>query len=198
MDFLKIMEDLMMKQTVIKYFGVVLLTIMSVLGFSSCEVYTSPPPPGGSNSGYATIDPDLVGTWELAYVNGYRINGYEVNYLDFYNNGRGYYYYYDYGMEYELGFDFWSEYTGNSSYLFINYHDGTRAEMAYWFSPDYYTLYLQWWEGGHKVTYTYYYVSDMYWSPQKDTTSSTFALRPGATTLNRLNAVSPAKDSVGN
>lgn len=195
MDFLKIMEDLIMKQTVIKYFGMALLTIMSVLGFSSCEDYTSPPPPGGNSS---SIDPYLIGTWELTFVNGHRVNGYEVNYLDFYSNGSGYYYYYDYGMEYELGFDFWSEYRENIGYLFINYYDGVRAKMTYYFMQYDKTLVLKWWENNMEMEYVYYYVSDMYWSPQKDTTSSTFALRPGATTLDRLNAVSLAKDSVGN
>ena len=175
-----------MKRLINSRIHMVLLLFSIGLVFSSCELYyvPEPTPPPGSNHGYANIDPDLVGTWELAYANGYRVHGYDVNYLDFYSNGRGDYYYYDYGMEYALGFDFWSEYDYDANHLFINYYDGIRSQMTYWFSPDYYTLYLEWWNGGQRITYTYYFVDNLYWSPQKERKSENFAFRPGiATTL---------------
>lgn len=186
-----------MKTNVLKYFKSVLLLVGSVLLFSSCEVtYPTPPPGGGSSGGYYPVDADLVGSWELAYINGHRVSGYEVNYLDFYDNGRGYYYYYDYGMEYELGFDFWSEYSGASSYLFIDYYDGTRAQMTYQFSPDYYTLYLEWWEGGRKIVYTYFYISDIYWAPQTTKSPKGYGLRPGTEVSNRLSSSQIMPDSI--
>lgn len=158
-------------------------TIISILSmillFSSCESYYPPPPPPGGDPGYVNVDPDLVGSWELGYINGYRVYGYDVNYLDFYSNGHGNYYYYDYGREYVLGFDFWSEYDYTTNYLFINYYDGTRTQMRYWFSPDYYTLYLEWWNGGQRITYTYFYIDNFYWTPQKERQSDNFAFRPG-------------------
>lgn len=158
-----------------------LLAISMMLSLSSCEVHHSYPPPGYDNSG---IDRDLTGTWELAYVNGSPVYGYETNWLDFYGNGNGMYYYNDGGITYELPFDYYSEY-GYDNWLCIYYADGSYAEMNYWFNHDLTILYLEWTSRGRRVTYTYYWVDNMYWDapPQQFSPtraqSDVLSLRPG-------------------
>ncbi len=137
------------------FFGLILISIIAVSSLCSCE--SSYPPPGTPHtSGYS--DPDLVGTWELANIDGYRVDSYNTHYFDFYHNGTGDYSYYDYGMLHSIGFDYWCEFDYDGAYLYIDYYDGTRSEVAYRFDNSYNTLYMEWWEGSHRRIYTYRFV----------------------------------------
>lgn len=170
----------------IKFISLITLCLAVFLPLTSCE--DSYPPPGvnpGEGGYYPDVDSDLIGSWQLAYVNGRPVDGYNTNYLDFYGNGTGDYYYYEMGEEYALGFDFWCEYDYGGQYLYINYYDGTRAEMSYWFNSSYDVLYLQWQSGGQLITYTYYYIYDSYRAPEKsvgraDVSAEWIVSRPGA------------------
>lgn len=158
-----------------------MVAIVVMLTFNSCEIYQSYPPPGHNDTGY---DRDLTGYWELAYINGDPVHGYEVNWLDFYGNGYGMYYYNDGPYTYELPFEYYCEY-GYDNWLYIHYSDGTYAEMTYWFNHNYTILYLEWFSRGRRIVYTYYWVDGMYWSstpikyePTRNADIS-FGLRPG-------------------
>lgn len=141
-----------------------IIALLATIALSSCE--SEPYPPPGYHDSY--IDSDLTGTWELAYVDGYEVYRANTHWLDFYGDGRGYYYYYEHGNEYNLPFDYYSEYVYDESILYLFYADGTCAEMYYWYNYDYSTLYLQWYERGRTTTYTYYRVGAIYWSPSDE------------------------------
>lgn len=155
---------------------------MSMMMFSSCIIYDNPPPGPGFDSGY---DHNLTGYWELAYVNNHHVYGNEVNWLDFYGDGYGVYYYNSGPYTYKMPFDYYCEYDYDN-WLYIYYSDGTYAEMVYWFSYDFSELYLEWYERGQRVVYTYYWVDDYYWDtppmefkPTRSETSLINDLRPG-------------------
>lgn len=156
---------------------VVMVMLISMLTFTSCyESY----PPGYDGTGY---DRDLTGLWELSHINGYRVSDYEVNWLDFYGDGWGMYYFQDGPHTYEMSFEYYSTYDYDN-WLNIHYSDGSYAEMLYWFSYNYSELYLEWYEHGDRITYTYQYC-DPYWAPSALKLSETrsddinFGFRPG-------------------
>ena len=155
---------------------IALVVLISMLTFTSC--YESYP---------SRYDRDLTGMWELSHINGYRVYDYEVNWLDFYGDGWGMYYFQDGPHTYEMSFEYYSTYDYDN-WLNIHYSDGSYAEMLYWFSHNYSPLYLEWYEHGERITYTYQYC-DSYWAPSALKRSGTrsadigFGLRPGVKTL---------------
>lgn len=113
-------------------------------------------PPGSS------YDPDLIGTWELYSADGVRVYGYQVNWLEFRNSGRGAYYYYHNAQQYSMGLTYSIDWYGGSSQLYISYADGRYASMDYWFNSNASYLYTQWYEAGYRHTYVYQYVGSPY------------------------------------
>lgn len=133
---------------------------------TSCEDdYYGPP---GS-----TYDPDLVGYWQLTAVNGRPVYGYQSNYLEFFRNGSGYYYYYSYGQPYQMSLRYSVDWYGNSSTLYINYSDGTYVSADYWFNANATRLYMQWVEYGALTTYEYTYVDGVSWNMPAPYSAST-------------------------
>ena len=157
---------------------IAMVVLISMLTLTSC--YESYPP---------RYDRDLTGMWELSHINGYRVYDYEVNWLDFYGDGWGMYYFQDGPHTYEMSFEYYSTYEYDN-WLNIHYSDGTYAEMLYWFSYNYSELYLEWYEHGDRITYTYQYC-DPYWAPSalklSDTRSTdiNFGFRPGVKILDK-------------
>lgn len=99
-------------------------------------------------------DPALYGTWQLSEVNGLPVNGYEVNYMEFDNDGDGEFTGYRNRMPYGRDFIYWC--SGNSPYNTLNivYDDGESVVMAYTV-PDPYTLVTTWVQNGQTISYTY-------------------------------------------
>lgn len=172
-----------MRHSIINRICCLVAAIVGLTALSSCEIYSSYPPPGHNDTGY---DRNLTGSWELAYVNGHGVYGYETNWLDFYGDGYGVYYYNDGPYTYELPFDYYCQYDYDN-WLCIHYADGTYAEMVYWFNHDFTTLYLEWYSHGQRVVYTYFRVDYMYWDTppinfkmtRSDSSAIISDLRPG-------------------
>lgn len=129
---------------------------LPLLCLTSCEDdYYGPPG--------AAYDPDLIGYWQLTAVNGRPVYGYQSNYLEFFRNGSGNYFYYNHGQLYEMSLRYSVEWYGNASTLYINYSDGSYVSADYWFNGNATRLYLQWVEYGSLTTYEYTYVDDVNW-----------------------------------
>lgn len=180
-----------------KKINTLLLLVATIMGLSltSCDDYYGPPG--------ATYDPDLIGTWELISVNGNSVHGYQKNWLEFYRNGNGTYYYYVNGKPYEMSLSYDIDYYYNRSNLYIYYADGRSAYMNYWFNSNYTYLYMQWSEGGYLNTYVYAYVNSVDWAPaRKDNDSAAPLFLPGVTLYSDLDKslfkVNPGPDSVVN
>ncbi|MBR5788118.1 MAG: hypothetical protein IKY35_05470 [Muribaculaceae bacterium] len=170
-----------MRTNLFRRLQILAIAIISMLSLSSCIIVDDPDYP---STGY---DRDLTGMWELSHINGYRVSGYEVNWLDFYGDGWGKYYYYSGHSTYELPYEYYCEYDFDN-WLYIHYADGTYAEMMYWFNHNYTQLYLEWYDRGERITYTYQYCNNPYWAPSvlkyDDTRSADidFGYRPGIKT----------------
>lgn len=131
-----------------------LLALLSLL--PSCDDYDwDPVPPYGWNT---FNDRNLQGCWILESVNGAPVSGYEVNYLEFYGNTRGMYYYYDNGYETSERIAYWCQ-PANAGYsrfqINIEYEYDSPATMNYWFTGGGSRLWMQWATGGGVVTYVY-------------------------------------------
>lgn len=127
------------------------------LGLSACD--DSYPPPGGWGS---SLDDNLVGSWQLIYVNGVPVSGTAANYFDFYGSGRGTYYYYQGGVAYSEPVTWWNEYDSSGNWLCIQY-TGSYSEVRYWFNSDATRLYMQWYEAGRMQQYVYAYTGSVNW-----------------------------------
>lgn len=130
-----------------------------------------------------TYDPDLIGTWELYQADGRPVVGYQVNWLEFYRNGTGTYYYYSNGYQYSMGLNYGVQWYSGTSQLYINYSDGSSTSMDYWFNSNATYLYTQWYEYGVRHTYVYRYVNGPEWAPasQKAPADSAPAKLPSLT-----------------
>lgn len=156
--------------------------LLPTLFLTSCDDYYGPP--GGSYDS----DPNLVGYWQLTRVNGNPVYGYQSNYLEFFRNGSGNYYYYSYGQPYQMRLNYYVDYYGGSQTIYINYSDGSNVSADYWFNSNYTRLYMQWYEYGRLQTYEYTYADGVYWAPALnnapaqeaiDLPDSPLGLRPG-------------------
>lgn len=152
----------MKKTTFIRSLSALILMIVCCTSLTSCvaddDFWPFSPPPGwGSNYFY---DSRLNGTWVLTQANSTPVSANEVNYMEFYGNGHGRYYYYSYGQpESERMGYFCQESNSNTTNYQINvqYEDGSASTMAYWFTDGNRSLWLQWKDDrtGQIVTYIY-------------------------------------------
>ncbi len=123
----------------------------------------SPPPGWGSNYFY---DSRLYGQWELTQANSYPVGRYDTNYMDFRNNGRGWYYYYQNGRPYSEQMAYFCQRSNSNTtdyQINVQYEDGAATTMAYWFTDNGNTLWLQWLSGAQTNTYLYTRVSYIPW-----------------------------------
>lgn len=137
--------------------------IAMMLILVSCEGdYWDPAPPNGWNTFY---DRDLNGCWQLYQVNSQYVRGDEVNYMEFYGDGRGIYYYYDRGFRDSERLAYWCQRSvSGTSTLQINiqYEYGSPSTMNYWFT-DRDTLWMQWRNSYGVQTYVYKYINTVPW-----------------------------------
>ncbi|MDE6335040.1 MAG: hypothetical protein K2J63_05300 [Muribaculaceae bacterium] len=139
-----------------------LLTIVCSMGLTSCVVEDgdfwpfSPPPGWGSNYFY---DNRLEGSWELSQVNSSGVRDDQVNYMEFYGGGRGRYYYYLRGYAESEKMGYFCQRSGSTTTNYqinIQYENGEASTMAYWFTDNERTLWLQWkLSDGQVMTYLY-------------------------------------------
>ncbi len=141
-----------------KFLPLLLILALVPALFTSCDDGYYPYYPG-----YDDYDNYLPGQWELISADGVPVSGYKVNYLDFYKNGTGIYYYYDRTVPYEMDFTWSVSFDYNSSVLYINYADGSYVSMDYWYNSNYTRLYTSWYSGGYKHTYVYQLVQAFSW-----------------------------------
>jgi len=112
---------------------------------------------------YNDYDEYLPGRWELIYADGRPVAGYMVNYLDFYDNGYGMFYYYDRGVPYEMELRWGVELWNATSVLYITYEDGSQVSMDYWYNSNATRLYTSWYEGPYRHEYVYQLIDDFAW-----------------------------------
>ena len=124
----------------------------------------SPPPGWGANYFY---DSRLDGSWELVQANSSPVDPYDTNYMDFYGDGHGRYYYYRNSHPYSEEMAYFCQRSGSTTTNYqinIQYEDGTGSTMAYWFTDGGNTLWLQWQTGnGRIITYLYDRISYIPW-----------------------------------
>ncbi|MBD5269294.1 MAG: hypothetical protein HDS43_01555 [Bacteroides sp.] len=124
--------------------------------FTSCVVDDDgwyPAPPAGWNYFY---DDYLNGRWQLVQVDGRPVSTYNTNYMDFYGNGRGTYYYYRNNRLYSEDMAYYCQdtnYGPSGQQINIQYEYDSPVTMYYWFTGD--TLWLQWSTNSGPVTYLY-------------------------------------------
>ena len=119
-------------------------------------------PPGWSS----WYDSYLTGKWRLVECNGKPVGTYDTNWIEYYGNGRGMYYYYSYNRPYSERIAYWCQEPAspNSPYqINIQYEDGTTSTMNYWFQRNDTELCMQWRDHGTLVTYVYAAVSYINW-----------------------------------
>lgn len=139
-------------------------------------------------------DRNLPGQWDLIFVNGRPVSGYEQNFFDFYTDGSGKYYYYENGVQYWEWIDWWCYDDYYTQVLHINYSSGAPLDCAYSFNSDFSRLYLSWTgPGGRRQEYVYAYTGPAQVKPSKtearanavsalssgDDTASSSLMRPG-------------------
>lgn len=121
-----------------------------------------PEPPWGWNDTF--FDSDLTGRWRLVQVNGQSVRGDEVNFMQFYGDGRGRYFYYKRGYLEDERLAYWCQrsVSGTSSLqINIQYEDyGSPTTMNYWFT-DRDTLWMQWRNSYGVQTYVYRWTSNI-------------------------------------
>lgn len=116
-----------------------------------------PAPPYGWNDTFYDRDLTGDGCWELWQINGKQIYRDETNYLQFYGNGRGRYFYYDRGYLESERIAYWCQRSvSGTSALQINiqYEYDSPVTMNYWFT-DQDTLWMQWRNSYGVQTYVY-------------------------------------------
>lgn len=152
----------MKKNSILYTLAALLLTIACCTALTSCVESNddfwpfSPPPSWGSNYFY---DSRLDGSWELRQANSTPVSRDEVNYMEFYGNGHGHYYYYYYGEPYSERMGYFCQRSGSTTTNYqinIQYESGDASTMAYWFTDNDRTLWLQWkLNNGQVMTYLY-------------------------------------------
>lgn len=147
--------------------GAAMLIGASSTLFTSCVDgdYWPYSPPAGWGSDYF-YDNRLNGEWELTQANSRPVDRYETNYMDFLGNGRGRYYYYHNSRPYSEEMAYFCQRSNSNTTNYqinIQYEDGSASTMAYWFTDNGNTLWLQWLSGNQTVTYLYSRVSSIPW-----------------------------------
>lgn len=125
--------------------------------FSSCTIDDDswyPVPPNGWNNYF--YDTALNGRWELVQANGRPVGPYDTNYMDFYGNGRGTYFYYENGRMYQENMAYYCQRSGygpSDRQINVQYEYGNPVTMWYWFNGNY--LYMEWNTNYRRNTYVY-------------------------------------------
>lgn len=122
-----------------------------------------PVPPSGWTSWY---DSGLTGKWRLVECNGQSVGAYDTNWMEFYGNGRGMYFYYYYNRPYSERIAYWCQQPASPNspcQINVQYEDGSTATMNYWFQRSGTELCMQWRDHGTLVTYVYASVSYINW-----------------------------------
>lgn len=135
-----------------------LVTVICSLSFTSCIVddpWWGNTPPGYDNFGY---DSRLTGTWQLIQCDSRPVSYNETNYLQFYGNGSGGYYYLQNGFRRSESIEYYCYRSQNSTSNYeidIHYQYSNPATMNYWFAEG--RLFMQWRlsGSGQPVTYVY-------------------------------------------
>lgn len=143
-----------------------LMLVAAAGTLSGCGIVDSwnPMPPSGWDNTF--YDRALYGKWKLVQANGRPVSTYDTNFLDFYGNGRGAYYYYSNGAPYSERIAYWCEDSYNSTSRYkinIQYESGQASTMNYWFTDGGDVLWMQWMTSGGTVTYMYRLVSGIVW-----------------------------------
>lgn len=159
-------ETAMKKKIPLLLVATILISVTSLFGLTSCDSDTvwSPVPPAGWSGAFA--DSRLTGTWQLVEANGRPVGGYDVNYLSFYGNSRGRYYYYNNGFRDSEEMAYWSQRSTNGAsawQLNLQYQYSSPTTVNYWFSNGGNYLWMQWGTGGGVVTYIYQLVAAPGW-----------------------------------
>lgn len=132
-----------------------LAALLATLALTGCNDWEPGPPPYNNNF----YDRALNGAWELVQINSTPVNPGEANFLDFYGNGRGSYYYYRNGALYRERMSYWCQYSygsGASDYLInIAYGPDAPTTMSYWWTDGGNRLWMQWMADRGPVTYIY-------------------------------------------
>lgn len=138
-----------------------LLSVGFTLLMSSCEPVDdgwgyNPPPGWGSNYFF---DSRLEGSWELVQANSQPVDSYDTNYMEFYGRGHGGYFYYSRNRLISEDMAYFCQRSGSTTTNYqinIQYEDGSESTMAYWFTDNGDSLWLQWMTtGGRTQTYIY-------------------------------------------
>ncbi|MBD5204379.1 MAG: hypothetical protein HDS82_05855 [Bacteroidales bacterium] len=149
-----------MKKSLLKIFVTCAVMGLTPL-FSSCVVDDDgwyPAPPSGWHNYF--YDSSLYGRWELVQANGMPVGPYDTNYMDFYGDGRGTYYYYDRGNLYSEDMAYYCQYSDfgpSDTQINVQYEYGNPVTMWYWFVGS--SLYMQWNTSNGRTTYIYRPVS---------------------------------------
>lgn len=110
------------------------------------------------------FDRNLTGTWRLVSDNSVNVEGTAVNYLDFYGNGNGRYFYYENGTPTSVAMYYGCvgvDSAVTQTQLNLQYGNGNPTSMLYWFTPN--RLWLQWTSGSGVHTYAYVPVGGAPW-----------------------------------
>lgn len=144
-----------MKKTILT--ALLFVAVICGVGLTSCDDidYWDSPPPGYVNYGY---DSRLTGIWQLYTADSRPVGQYETNYLQFYGNGRGLYYYYSNGRREteQITYSCYRSQNSTSNYeIDIDYQYSEPTSMNYWFAGG--RLFMQWRlaGSGQPVTYVY-------------------------------------------
>lgn len=125
---------------------------------TSCEDDWGPGyPPGPGDTFYDTA---LTGCyWELYQVNSSVVDPDEVNILEFFNNGRGYYYELENGRPFRDNTSWWCQWSNNSTsdyQINLIIEGKSPSTMNYWFTHNGNYLWMQWYNR-YEGTTTYVY-----------------------------------------
>lgn len=121
-----------------------------------------PTPPGGWNNTF--YDSRLEGSWQLVQANGRPVYGDATNYMDFYRNGLGTYYYYHNGYLESERMAYYCQETVSSAVRYqinVQYEYGNPTTMYYWFQDNGDTLWLQWGTNSGTQVYVYRYITSV-------------------------------------
>lgn len=150
-----------------RHFTALLLVVVAFLaagGLTSCDDYDDWGWYDGPTGDYF-YDSDLDGAWELVQADGIPVGSGSTNYLDFYGDGHGMYYYYDNGTPVSERMGYFCQYSNNGASRYqvnVRYEYGQPTTMNYWFAGG--SLWMQWRTGGGRVvTYVYRPVSYVPW-----------------------------------
>ncbi|MDE6342852.1 MAG: hypothetical protein K2K93_11105 [Muribaculaceae bacterium] len=148
-----------MKKCILRSLGMACVASLAIL-FSGCGYVDAwdPEPPYGVNDTF--YDSDLDGCWQLYQINGEQVRRDQVNYMQFYGNGRGMYYYYDRGYLENEKLAYWCQrsVSGTSTrQINIKYEYDNPSTMNYWFTNRD-TLWMQWRNSYGVQTYVYVWI----------------------------------------